>query len=148
MAAYASGGPASQSCPGGRGCVLVGLGGPWDLSVPFSAARSLHSSQSGAACRARPAPAHPQGAASGREGSLGLVLGAACRGLLGEPGMRGCLRGLRTCPSPGRLGLPLPRPSSPSRAAALKNQLLETPFLSPPLSGLEEPITVVVRSCR
>lgn len=146
MAACASRG--LRAAPGGAAVCsmarwLDGSGGPWDLSLlAFSAAlapfqplrRGLQS----------PASASPPlrcckwqgGVAGARAGRRVPRASAVC---WASPGCGAAFGGS----APAQV-----REAWPSRAAALKNQLLETPFLSPPLSGLEEPITVVVRSCR
>lgn len=78
--------------------------------------------------QAQPEAAHPlQGAASGREVSLGLLLSAAV-GLGGVlPGSRAASVGRPPKPSEARSP-----PSCRSRAAALRNRQLETPFRFPP----------------
>lgn len=131
-------------CAGAAVCSLA-RGGPGDLSlVPFFAAvapfqplrRWLRGPR-----RSQPTLEVLQVAGRGRWGSL-WVLGV----VVGSESLGCRVASLSSTPA----GVPrdLPSPNLPEQGCSIeKISGLETPFLSPPLSGLEEPITMPVCSC-
>lgn len=109
----------------------------WNLlSAVLCSSRSLPAAQALLQGPARGSPPSLSCCKWGREVSPGLswVLGAAVR--LGQPLPRFRMAPVGSVPPPVQQGLA--SPFSPNRAAALKNQLLETPFLLPPLSWLRK----------